>query len=96
MHVTIYPFLKVLFGKLQKEEDKHLHMMWSFGLMMVAQLLWPAMWAFVAVFSIGIFKEFWDSRFGSGFCMFDVFANILGIFSAFVLTFVIPVRPFLA
>lgn len=96
IHVTAYPFLKVLFGKLRREEDKHLHMIWSFGLMLAAQLFWPAIWAFVVVFCIGLVKECWDSRFGSGFCIFDIFANVFGIVGALVLPFSFAVGPFLA
>jgi len=68
--------------------------------MLAAQLFWPVIWAFVVVFCIGLVKECWDSRFGSGFCIFDIFANVFGILGALVLSLVLSfafaVGPFLA
>lgn len=76
-------------GKL-REEDKRLHMIWSFWLTLSALLLWPAPWAFAAVFLIGFAKECWDSRYGSGFCVFDLLANLMGSSFAMILAWVLP------
>lgn len=73
-----------------REEDKRLHMVWSFWIMVAARFLWPAPWAFAAVFLLGLGKEFWDRRFGSGFCYFDILANILGCTFALALTVAFP------
>ena len=84
MTVTLRQLLVALYSKLH-EEDKRLHMAWSFWLLLIARILWSAPWAFVAVFLLGFAKECWDSRYGSGFCVFDICANLIGI--AFALTF---------
>lgn len=89
MRASIYQFFQILPGKL-REEDKRLHMIWSFWLLLAAQFLWPAPWAFAVVFLIGFAKECWDSRFGSGFCFFDMFANIVGSSAALLLTLALP------
>ncbi|MDD2777151.1 MAG: hypothetical protein PHU06_14460 [Gallionella sp.] len=86
---AIRHFLKFLPTKLT-EEDKHLHIVWSFGLLLIARYLWPAPWAFLIVFSIGLAKEFWDVRWGSGFCFYDIVANLLGSSSALMLTATLP------
>lgn len=63
-------------------EDKLEHMRWSFGLTMLASLIWPLYWAVVAVFMLGIAKECWDHRFGSGFCLWDILSNVIGMIPA--------------
>lgn len=62
-----------------REEDKGRHMAWSFWLTLAALVLWPAPLAFFAVFLLGLGKECWDARYGSGFCMFDMAGNAIGI-----------------
>lgn len=61
-----------------REEDKVKHMVWSFWLTLTALVLWPAPLAFLAVFLLGLAKECWDYRYGSGFCLFDMMGNFLG------------------
>lgn len=75
---SLHRFLTALPTKL-REEDKIKHMVWSFCLMLVALILWPVLQSFAVVFLIGLAKESWDARFGSGFCMFDMAGNVLGI-----------------
>lgn len=89
MTFSISQFCYALPGKL-REEDKRLHMTSSFWLTLAALLLWPAPWAFAAVFLIGFAKECWDSRYGSGFCLFDLLANLIGSSVAMVLTWALP------
>lgn len=79
----------VLPGKLS-ERDKRLHMTWSFWLTLSGLLLWPAAWAFVAVFLLGFAKECWDSRYGSGFCVFDLLANLIGSSIAMAIGWLLP------
>ena len=81
--------MKVFFTKLQ-EKDKRLHMVWSFWLTIVAQILWPTPWAFAAVFMIGFAKECWDARFGSGWCIFDMSANVFGSLVAVIVVSGLP------
>jgi len=87
MKSTICHFFRVLPDKLQ-EEDKVKHMTWSFWLTIMALLVWSAPLAFTAVFFVGFAKECWDSRYGSGFCLFDMVGNFVGIFVGLLCGFV--------
>lgn len=75
---AIRQFVLELPAKL-KEEDKGKHMTWSFVLTLTALSVMPALSAVVIVLLIGLAKECWDFRFGSGFCMFDMAGNLIGI-----------------
>lgn len=75
---AIRRFFLELPGKL-KEEDKGKHMTWSFWLTLAALSAMPALSALAIVLLIGLAKECWDFRFGSGFCMFDMAGNLIGI-----------------
>jgi len=77
MRVSIYQFFQLLSGKL-REEDKVKHMVWSFWMTLAALLLWSAPLAFAVVFFLGLAKECWDFRYGSGFCWFDMTGNLIG------------------
>ncbi len=76
------------------EPDKRLHVSWSFWLTLLAQILWPAGWAIASVFLVGLIKEFWDHRYGSGFCVIDLTCNLLGIFTAVLLCTFLPQEVF--
>ena len=89
MTFSVSPFFSALPGKL-REEDKRLHMTWSFWLTLAALFLWPAPWAFATVFLIGLAKECWDRLYGSGFCPFDLLANLMGSSVAMGLAWVLP------
>ena len=77
MRFAIFRFFQLLPSKL-REEDKVKHMVWSFWLTLAALLVWSAPLAFTAVFLLGLAKECWDFRFGSGFCFFDMAGNFVG------------------
>lgn len=77
MRSSINKFLSLLPEKL-REEDKVQHMSWSFGLLLGAMVFMSPMQAFIAIFLVGLVKEFWDFRFGSGFCMYDMVGNLIG------------------
>lgn len=62
-----------------REEDKRKHIAWSFGLMLLAMPFMPTAQAIALVFLIGLAKECWDQFYGSGFCLFDMLGNALGI-----------------
>lgn len=62
-----------------REEDKRKHVAWSFWLTLLALLFMPRLEAFVLVFLVGFVKECWDQLYGSGFCMFDITGNLIGI-----------------
>ncbi len=72
------------------EPDKRLHMVWSFWLTLAARLLWPMPWAIAVVVLLGLAKECWDARFGSGFCWYDLVSNLAGICVALLITVLLP------
>ena len=72
------------------EPDKRLHVCWSFWLTLSAHVLWPLAWAVAAVFLVGLIKECWDQRYGSGFCLVDLASNVIGIFAAATLCTLLP------
>lgn len=72
------------------EEDKRLHVRWSFWMTMAGHVLWPAGWAVAVVFIVGLAKEFWDQRYGSGFCFVDLACNLIGIVAAAMLCALLP------
>jgi hypothetical protein len=58
--------------------------------LLAAGILWSAQWVFFAVLLLGFAKKYRDSRFGSGFCIFDICANLIGSTFALTLTSVLP------
>ncbi len=84
MPTTIHQFFMDLPLKL-REEDKVKHMVWSFWLTLGAWLVMSVPLAFVAVFLLGLAKECWDARYGSGFCWFDMTGNLIGSVAALML-----------
>ena len=81
MPSLLLSFLREFFVALPtklREEDKIKHMVWSFWLTLAALLLWSAPLAFTVVFLIGLSKELWDFRYGSGFCWYDMAGNLIG------------------
>lgn len=68
-----------------REEDKRKHVFWSFLLMLSAATAWSLAVATALVFVLGLAKECWDHRWGSGFCRWDILANTLGIVVAWPL-----------
>lgn len=61
-----------------REEDKIKHMVWSFGMTLMALAVLSPVLAFGAVFLIGLAKECWDKYYGSGFCFYDMTGNLIG------------------
>ena len=62
-----------------KEEDKILHIKYSAGILLVLSLFLAILPALFLTFLIGLGKECWDHFYGSGFCLYDMLANIVGI-----------------
>lgn len=81
--MTLFPHsaFGVMAAKM-REEDKRQHMVWSFWLTFGALLVVKAPAAFGVVMLIGLLKECWDARYGSGFCCFDLCANLIGSLGA--------------
>lgn len=62
------------------EEDKHQHFWASLALILVPFSLWQNMLGVTLVaLLVGLLKEVWDHFYGSGFCWFDMAANLLGM-----------------
>lgn len=72
------------------EDDKKLHIRWSFWLTLAAHLFWPLVWAVTAVMALGLAKEYWDHRHGSGFCYIDIAGNLVGITGAVIISLMLP------
>jgi hypothetical protein len=84
MHTSINKFLHHLPLKL-REVDKVQHMAWSFGLLLGALLFMSPLRALAAILLVGLAKELWDLRFGSGFCVYDMVGNLIGCLGALAL-----------
>lgn len=84
--------LKVFFLALPdklREEDKVKHMVWSFLLTLTGLLVWSVPVTFAGVFLLGLAKECWDFRYGSGFCLFDMMGNLVGSVAGLILVGII-------
>lgn len=93
MRLALRRIFHFMFLKL-REEDKVKHMVWSFWLMLGALLLWSAPLAFGVVFILGLAKECWDFRFGSGFCIFDMAGNLIGSMAGLLCGLALSALPF--
>lgn len=70
----------VLFGVGRlREEDKKKHFWLSFALVPAIYLLTNLAYATVVVLLLGLLKELYDHRFGTGFCWYDISANGMGV-----------------
>ena len=72
-----------------REEDKIKHMVWSFGMTLMALAVLSPVLAFGAVFLIGLAKECWDKYYGSGFCFYDMTGNLIGILAGLLCDFLL-------
>jgi len=61
------------------EEDKAQHIICAFMAMIAVQFVLGSYTAAIVIFVFGLIKELWDLWKGTGFCWYDVTANILGI-----------------
>ena len=68
------------------EKDKQQHFLYSFLIFVALSLVLAPITACGLTLLIGLAKEVWDHYFGSGFCWYDMFANMAGIFFAFLVT----------
>lgn len=75
-----------LFKKMA-EQDKVLHIQYSAGIMLASYVLLPMTCAILFTFIVGLLKECWDHYYGTGFCFYDMLANLIGILgSVFLLS----------
>lgn len=54
-------------------------MIWSFWITLIALCFWPLADAIIFSFFVGFSKEVWDHFYGSGFCVFDLAGNGIGM-----------------
>ena len=88
MKTSVYQSVQSLSLKF-KEEDKAKHLFWSFWLTMGALLVWSSPTVFAVVFLLGLGKECWDSKYGSGFCLYDMVCNLVGSVAGLLCGFVL-------
>jgi hypothetical protein len=62
-----------------QQEDKAQHIICAFLVVVLLSGLMPAWQAYLAVFLAGMVKEAWDYYVGTGFCWYDIAANVIGI-----------------
>ena len=72
-----------------RQADKLQHFCGSFILLLLAQMFLAPLVAALFTFAVGYVKELWDDRYGSGFCWYDMLANLLGIVTALLVLFLI-------
>jgi len=73
------------FRKKMTEPDKILHIQYSAGILLTSYIILPMMYAIIFTFLVGLLKECWDHYYGSGFCFYDMLANMIGILSSIFL-----------
>jgi hypothetical protein len=74
-------WLRLVFEK-SIQEDKKQHFLVCFILMLGFLPYMSIIYSVIITLAIGFLKEIWDIYFGTGFCWFDMSANILGILGA--------------
>lgn len=62
-----------------REDDKRKHFFVCFFLQLVFLFLLPVVISAFITLLIGFFKECWDKYCGTGFCWYDMAANVLGV-----------------
>ena len=72
-------------SKRMTEQDKILHIQYSAGIMLASYVLLPVMYAIIFTFLVGLLKECWDHYYGTGFCLYDMLANMIGILGSLFL-----------
>ena len=74
--------LSGLAARMLREGDKQQHIAWSFWMTLAAFGVLGAGAAFSLVMLVGLAKECWDEWYGSGFCRYDLLANVIGACAA--------------
>ena len=68
-----------------REEDKQKHFWYSFAILLVSLAVMTFSQALVLTLLAGIAKEIWDHLYGTGWCWYDMAANLAGMGLASVL-----------
>jgi len=80
MATTLFNHLR----SLASQKDKQQHFIVCFLLTTLLLMSSGPGLTFLTVSAIGLGKELWDHRYGSGFCWFDMLANGLGMAVGFI------------
>lgn len=75
-----------------RESDKIKHFWVCFSLQCFFLLWLPMLFSVCVTLLIGILKECWDQYYGSGFCWYDMAANILGVCASAILFIVAQIQ----
>jgi len=70
---------------LMQEEDKQQHFLYSLGILLLSYCVFSLISSLIITLLIGLGKEIWDHYYGTGFCWWDLLANMLGIFTGLLL-----------
>lgn len=62
-----------------REDDKILHIRYSAVILFSLSIFVSLPLSFLLTFLIGLGKEYWDHFYGSGFCYYDMLANLVGM-----------------
>jgi len=62
-----------------QEEDKKQHYRYSLLILLASYCVLSLAWSIVLTLLVGLGKEIWDHYYGSGFCWWDMLANLLGL-----------------
>jgi len=68
-----------------REEDKQQHFLYSLAILLLSYCVFSLTFSLVVTLLIGLGKEIWDHYYGSGFCYWDLLANVLGISTGLLL-----------
>lgn len=81
------PFKKiyVILYQCHLQKDKQQHFFVSLVLFFFFCIFLNIGYALLLTFFIGLLKEIWDEFFGSGFCLWDIMANVLGMLTGLCL-----------
>jgi len=78
-----------------QEEDKKKHFRYSLVILLASYCVLSLVWSIVITLLVGLGKEIWDHYYGSGFCWWDMLANVVGLVLGLVLIAVFSVSALL-
>jgi len=61
------------------QDDKHQHLWYSCVILLILIPILGWHYSLIGTIILGLAKEIWDHFCGSGFCWYDMLANVLGI-----------------
>lgn len=61
------------------QDDKHQHLWYSCFILLILMPVLGWLYGLIGTIILGLIKEIWDHFRGSGFCWYDLLANLIGI-----------------